>query len=354
MNASPAAPPDVLIVGAGIAGLTLARALRDAGRRPLVLERAPGVGGRCATRRIGDAPVDHGAPFAHGRTREFLDVIASTAEGRIAGWPRACVGEGFPCHPEALLDGHSTSAWRDGQTRLPKALAEDTDVRLGARVMRLDSGGAADRAGVTLESGERIEAASVVLAMPGPQAVALVETLGDAEPAVARARTVLGLPRFVACLAAVACYAPGTPVPDWEACYPGHTSALHAAFHDSSKRAAGTPVTLVFHARPGYSREHLGDEDRERWAAEMLAEAASAHGAWIAAPSELTTHVWKYARVAPGTGVAGPAVLPLANGATLGLCGDGFHPAGGLEGAFLSARMLAGRLTGAGAGAPSA
>ena len=346
MNGSSPASPDVLIVGAGIAGLALARALRDAGRRALVLERSSGVGGRCATRRIDGVPVDHGAPFAHGRTPEFLAAIASAAEGRIAGWPHACVGEGFPCHPEALLDGHTTSAWRDGQTRLPKSIADGCEMRLGARVTALDASRGTGRVGVTLESGERIEAASVVLAMPGPQALGLTETLGPGEPATSRASTVLGLPRYMACLAAIARYAPGTEPPDWEACYPGHTTALHAAYHDSSKRAPGSPVTLVFHARPGFSRERMNDADPNRWAAEMLAEAASAHGAWIATPRELHTHVWKHARVAPGTGVAGPALLPLENGATLGLCGDGFHPSGGLEGAFLSARMLAGRLTG--------
>jgi len=63
---------DVAVIGAGISGLTLARALRAAGRSAVVLERSRGVGGRCATRRIDGQPVDHGVAFLHGRDPRFL------------------------------------------------------------------------------------------------------------------------------------------------------------------------------------------------------------------------------------------------------------------------------------------
>ncbi|MSO32728.1 MAG: FAD-dependent oxidoreductase, partial [Ilumatobacteraceae bacterium] len=53
----------VVVVGAGIAGLTAARALSHAGHSVIVLDKGRSVGGRMATRRIGDATVDHGAQF---------------------------------------------------------------------------------------------------------------------------------------------------------------------------------------------------------------------------------------------------------------------------------------------------
>jgi predicted NAD/FAD-dependent oxidoreductase len=46
---------DVLVVGAGMAGLTAAAELQRAGRRVLVLDEGRGVGGRLASRRIGGA-----------------------------------------------------------------------------------------------------------------------------------------------------------------------------------------------------------------------------------------------------------------------------------------------------------
>lgn len=43
--------PDVVIVGAGLTGITIARALADNGVRPLVVERRPVVGGNCRDAR---------------------------------------------------------------------------------------------------------------------------------------------------------------------------------------------------------------------------------------------------------------------------------------------------------------
>ena len=54
---------DVVVVGAGIAGLMASKQLSEAGYRVAVLEKARGVGGRMATRRIGEAVCDHGAQY---------------------------------------------------------------------------------------------------------------------------------------------------------------------------------------------------------------------------------------------------------------------------------------------------
>ena len=52
----------IAIVGAGVAGLTGALALRDAGCEVVVFDKGRGPGGRTATRRAGALSFDHGAP----------------------------------------------------------------------------------------------------------------------------------------------------------------------------------------------------------------------------------------------------------------------------------------------------
>src|SRR5919108_3118608 len=58
---------EVLVIGAGAAGLAAAQALVDAGRRVVVLEARDRVGGRIWTDRgFGPVPVERGAEFIHG------------------------------------------------------------------------------------------------------------------------------------------------------------------------------------------------------------------------------------------------------------------------------------------------
>lgn len=69
--------PEVLILGAGVAGLAAARVLVDAGRRVLVLEARDRTGGRVRTHRDDDLPVpiELGAEFVHGTPRELWAVL---------------------------------------------------------------------------------------------------------------------------------------------------------------------------------------------------------------------------------------------------------------------------------------
>jgi renalase len=58
-----------LVIGAGMAGLSAARDLVDAGRNVIVLEARDRIGGRVYTNRtIAGVPVELGAEFIHGDT----------------------------------------------------------------------------------------------------------------------------------------------------------------------------------------------------------------------------------------------------------------------------------------------
>jgi len=75
---------DVVVIGAGAAGLAAARALADAGRRVVVLEARERIGGRIHTAHVPGlaAPVELGAEFIHGDPPE-LWAIAEAAALRV-------------------------------------------------------------------------------------------------------------------------------------------------------------------------------------------------------------------------------------------------------------------------------
>jgi protoporphyrinogen oxidase len=69
--------PEVLILGAGAAGLTAARRLSMAGLRVEILEARRRIGGRIHTLRdpLSPVPVELGAEFVHGRPRAIWRAI---------------------------------------------------------------------------------------------------------------------------------------------------------------------------------------------------------------------------------------------------------------------------------------
>jgi monoamine oxidase len=68
------APPEVIILGAGVAGLAAARHLTAAGVRVLLLEARHRLGGRVMTHHTTEGPVELGAEFVHGAVDEILSV----------------------------------------------------------------------------------------------------------------------------------------------------------------------------------------------------------------------------------------------------------------------------------------
>lgn len=84
---------DVLVIGAGMAGLIAAAKLQRAGRRVLVLDKSRGVGGRLASRRIDGATFDHGAQFITARDPRFAAVLEQgRQDGAVEEWCRGFAG----------------------------------------------------------------------------------------------------------------------------------------------------------------------------------------------------------------------------------------------------------------------
>jgi renalase len=77
----------IAVVGAGLAGLTAARMLHEAGHRVQIFEKGRAVGGRLATSRTAEAAFDHGAPYFTAQDERFRQEIeACSREGNCAAW----------------------------------------------------------------------------------------------------------------------------------------------------------------------------------------------------------------------------------------------------------------------------
>jgi hypothetical protein len=333
-----------VVVGAGIAGLSCARALTDAGHRVTVLERAHGVGGRAATRRVEGQPIDFGSPFLHGRDPAFLALLDAVPATQVLGWPSVIRGSGRPCQLEAFAPGARRLAFAEGISAFPKHLARGLDVRTGVRVISFTLEARCLR--LDLEDGRSCRAGATVLALAAEQALALLGATPSAAPALDTARALLGMVRSQPCGTVLAGYRPegesfAPSAPAWDVHYPEESRILQLIAHDSSKRPAPSFLAMVYQAHPRWSREHLGDDD---WPAAMLAEAGRILGPWAASPTFTQAHAWRQARTDLGAELSAPLLCTLPGGARLGLAGELFAPGGGIEAAWVSGQRLARRI----------
>lgn len=330
----PASSPNVLVVGAGIAGLTCAGTLAQAGCAVRVLERSRGVGGRCATRRVDDQPVDHGAPYLHGAGAPFLETMRRLAlPGLVPGWPQRVREPQLACQPDAFGVGVTRWAIQGGMSILPKRLAEGLDVRLGQRVIAITP--AASAFDTVNERGERLSSPVLVLAASLAQTLRLLEPLAADWPDAASTLERLRAIECVPVLTAIAGYAPDSPEPGFDAWNPFETTMVQMIVHDSAKRDAPAERVLVVHARPRFARLRLEDSPLD-WGRDLLWETAELLGHWASEPRWLQPHRWSSGRVRIGDQLTAPVVLRHPQGGALVLAGDAFGGAPGLEGAWTS------------------
>lgn len=159
----------VAVVGAGLAGLTCARALQVSGHEAVVIEKSRGVGGRLSTRRTDLTQYDHGAQYFTARDERFETFVRERlADGSVAQWQPKL---------DPVLAQTITEPWyvgAPGMSSLGRAQAAGLDVRAQMRVQTLvrDAG----QWQLHLENGGALEGFdAVVVAVPNAQAVPLLQ-----------------------------------------------------------------------------------------------------------------------------------------------------------------------------------
>ena len=79
---------EIIIIGAGMAGLMAGRVFTAAGKNVLILDKGRRIGGRMSSRRDAGLLFNHGAQFVTAHSPIFKDMCTEAAAKGIVGlWP---------------------------------------------------------------------------------------------------------------------------------------------------------------------------------------------------------------------------------------------------------------------------
>ena len=326
----------IAIIGAGMAGLSCAQALRGAGRAVHLFDKSRGPSGRMSTRRAQDDAgpwqCDHGAQYFTARDPAFAAEVSRWVQhGAAARWDaRLASFDGAAWSPvRTAVDRYvGTPRMTSPVGWLVENLGHKAMPQWNTTVQRIEAG----EGGWSLTSAEQGPLpghyGAVLLAVPAPQAVPLLSAVAPAGAALAASARMRG------CWAAMLRYPEPVPLP-WDGAFI-NAGPLRWVARDSSKPGRTGPETWLLHASPEWSEAHL--EDGAEAVTAALVQAFAALGA--PAPAAATVHRWRYADTEPALteGCWWDASL------RVGLCGDWLN-GGKVEGAWRSGRALAAQAT---------
>ncbi|MDR5907201.1 NAD(P)/FAD-dependent oxidoreductase [Franzmannia qiaohouensis] len=336
----PSPSSSIAVIGAGIAGLSCARSLHDAGHAVTLFDKARGPGGRLSSRRAPGAIVDLGAQYFTARDPAFQAELAGWLErGLVAPWPTALW----------RVDAHGWQQHSDDLPRycavprmsaLSRHLAEGLELNAGARVLGLER-----RAnGWYLEDDQQRRHGPfqrVAISAPAPQAEALIaahdHTLAEACRSLEQSPCWAGYALFDAPL-------PELPGVDgsWQAAFinQGPLRFVARNHHKPGRAEQGESLTLL--ATAEWSQAWL-ERSAEQVAEALYAALLEQLPGTLRPPTPrlLAAHRWRYAQ--PLHAAMGPGYRLGEQG--LALCGDGWLGPR-VEDAWCSGRRLAERWLG--------
>ncbi|MEG4107732.1 FAD-dependent oxidoreductase [Microcoleus sp. S13_C5] len=322
---------DVAVIGAGMAGLSCAQRLRQAGYSVAVVEKSRGVGGRVATRRVQGTRADHGA--------RYLEPQGDAVQGLI----------------DVLVDRHILKLWTDtvwefrqgklsaiasscyvapaGMNAIGKYLAEGVEIWLGRRVQAISTTDnqmwhlSLEVTDSNLEIPQELIAKAVVVAIPAPQALMFLNPeIGLKSDFFDKLRSV----EYDPCITVMAGYSATKQQdlsnlnPPWKCVSFPDNSDLAWVGLDSSKRLDPQQPVFVFHSSPNLAERYLQAADLETVGQELLSIASEYLIPWLKQPEWLQVHRWRYAfcrNPLPLSCLAAGGTLPLVCAGDL--CGEG-------------------------------
>lgn len=293
---------DVAVIGAGMAGISCAQRLRQAGYSVAVVEKSRGAGGRVATRRVQGTRADHGARYlepqgdAVQRLIEVLvdrhilklwtDTVWEFRQGKLSAIPSSC---------------YVAPA---GMNAIGKYLAEGLEIWFGRRVQAISTTDnqmwhlSLEVTDDNLQTPQELIAKAVVVAIPAPQALMFLdEKIGLSPDFTDKLRSV----EYDPCITVMAGYPPSKQHdlsnlnPQWKSVSFSDNSDLAWVGLDSSKRLDPQQPVFVVHSSVNFAERHLESIDLPTVGQELLDRTSEYLIPWLKEPEWLQVHRWRYA-----------------------------------------------------------
>ncbi len=254
----------ILIIGAGLSGLSAARQLVKDGHEVTILDKGRGLGGRMATRRFAGGTFDHGAQFFTVRSEEL--------RAELENWQRENVAthwfDGFPTPDNRKPnDHHPRFCGASGMTAIGKHLAAGLNVQLNVEIAALQRENGVWTAQTA--SGVSFSGDKLLLTAPVPQSLALLATSGEILPA--DVRKTLELLTYEPCFALLVQLEGASNIPEPGLFYV-EGEPIYWIADNSQKGISPIEGSVTIHSSSAFAKEHYNDD--ENTVAQLLLEAA--------------------------------------------------------------------------------
>lgn len=272
---------DLIIIGAGMAGLSAARTAQAMGKSVLLLDKGRRIGGRVATRRADGFIFNHGAQFLTARDPDFGALCAmASAERALASWE---------------LDGRAAFVGSPFMRAFPAYIGAGLNVTQECEITQISRN--EDYIEVTNETGFSARATALIVTAPAPQTQNL---LSEIAPELAATATTA---RYAPCWTALFGFA------EIPAACPKlvRDDAILGWAGWEAHRPAGVPTNaaLTIQASAEWSATHI-ENDRPERLMELKAAYEAHTGITLPEPEYAAAHRWLYAKVTQPADASAP------------------------------------------------
>jgi predicted NAD/FAD-dependent oxidoreductase len=332
------------VIGAGLAGITCARTLLQAGHHVQLFEKSRGFGGRMASRNSTFGSFDHGAQFFTVRDARFMNMLAELP-GVCKAWNETVRTFDSQGHFSQLASSNKETHWMSipRMNALPQQMAQPLLdlglVNLQTRVAQISQQGSNGwQLHLEGQNGTKYTKSGfdgVLLAMPAPQTQQLLESAG---PVVALKSWVslLGSVEMAPCWTLMVSFGRqfnSMRVPALNAARSSSHSIAWLA-RESSKPERGQVERWILQASHAWSYNNFETDQLE--VQKRLLQAFFEVTGNISEPTHVDSHRWRWAQTVTPLGQSHLWQSEL----DIGVCGD-WCLGHRLESAFISGLELA-------------